>query len=105
MFQIDQLTRIGHLTSPFIEGRGLQTNTPGELLQFIRVVVLNTSYMFGSRAELWFSKPRNPYLLPPAFGERTGLYRCHSDALWSCVVLSEQRSGGGDDSEQSRWEF
>jgi len=39
------------------------------------------------------------------FGERTGLSRCRFDFLWSFVAFSEQRCGGGDVSEQSRWEL
>jgi len=75
------------------------------MLKFIGVIVLATRYEFGSRAELWSTKPRNPYLVAPAFGERTGLSRCRFYSLWSCVAFSEQSSGGGDVSEQSRWEL
>jgi len=105
MFPMDQLTRMVRLTSPALEGRGMQPTTRGELLRFIGVTILATRYEFGSRAELWSNKPRNPYLIAPAFDERTGLSRCRFDSLWSCVVFSEQKSGGRDDSEQSRWEF
>jgi len=83
----------------------MHPTTRGELLRFIGVTILATRYEFGSRAELWSNKPRNPYLIAPAFDERTGLSRCRFDSLWSCVVFSEQKSGGRDDSEQSRWEF
>jgi len=41
----------------------------------------------------------------PDCRERTGLSRCRFDALWSCVAFSEQSTGGGDVSEQSRWEL
>lgn len=69
------------------------------------VLILATRYEFGARAELWATKARNPYLVAPAFGERTSLTRSRFDALWSCLTFSEQRGGGGDDSEQSRWEL
>jgi len=105
MFSMNQLTRMVRLTSPALEGRGMQPTTRGELLKFIGVTMLATRYEFGSRAELWSTKPRNSYLVAPAFGERTGLSRCRFDALWSCVAFSEQTSGGRDDSEQSRWEL
>jgi len=93
---------MAHLTSSELDARGFQPTTRGELLKFFGVVVLATRYEFGSRAELWSTKPRNPYLVAPSFGERTGLSRCRFDALWSCVAFSEQKSGRDDDSEQSR---
>jgi len=96
---------MAHLTSSELDARGFQPTTRGELLKFFGVVVLATRYEFGSRAELWSTKPRNPYLVAPSFGERIGLSRCRFDALWSCVAFSEQKSGGDDDSEQSRWEL
>jgi len=105
MFPMNQLTRMVRLTSPALEGRGMQPTTRGELLKSIGVTILATRYELGSRAELSSTKPRNPYLVAPAFGERTGLSRCRFDALWSCVAFSEQMSGGRDDSEQSRWEL
>jgi len=81
MFPMDQLTRMVRLTSPALEGRGMQPTTRGELLKFIGVTILATHYEFGSRADLWSTKPRNPYLMAPAFGERTGLSRCRFDDL------------------------
>lgn len=105
MFTMDQLMHMVRLTSPKLEARGLPPTTAGEVLKFMGVVILATRYEFGARAELWATKTRNPYLVAPAFGERTGVTRCRFDALWSCLTFSEQRRGGGDDSEQSRWEL
>jgi len=102
---MNQLTRMVCLTSPAPEGRGMQPTTRGELLEFIGVTILPTLYESGSRAELRSTKPRNPYLIAPAFGERTGLSRCRFDALWSSMAFSVQHSSGRDDSEQSRWEL
>jgi len=78
---MDQLTRMLRLSSPALEGRGTQATTRGELLKFMGVTILATRYDFGSRAELWSTKLRNPYLIEPVFGERTGLSRCRFDAL------------------------
>jgi len=105
MFPMNQLTHMVRLTSPALEGHGMQQAFRRELLKFIGVTILAARYKFGSRAELWSTKPRNPYLVAPAFGERTGLSRFRFDALWSCVAFSEQTSGGRDESEQSRWDF
>jgi len=81
MFPMDQLTRMLRQTSFSLEGRGTQPTTRGELLKFMGVTILAIRYDFSSRAELWSTKPRNPYLIEPAFGERTGLSRCRFDAL------------------------
>jgi len=97
--------RMVRLTSPVLEGRGLRRTTRGEVLKLFGVIVLETPYEFGSRAELWSTQLRTSYLVAPAFGERTGLSRCRIDAPWSCVACSEQSSGGGDVSEQGRWEL
>lgn len=40
----------------------------------------------------------------PAFGQRTGLSRAMYEALWSCVIFSEQSVPGGT-TEKSRWEL
>lgn len=105
MFPMDQLTRMVRLTSTNLQGRGLPATTAGEMLKFIGVLILATRYEFGARAELWATKARNPYLVAPAFGERTGLSRCRFDALWTSLRFSERRCGGDDDSEESRWEL
>jgi len=75
------------------------------MLKFIGFIVLATRYETGSRAELSSTKPRNPYLVAPAFGARTRLSRCRFDALWFCVAFREQSSRGGGVSEQSRWDI
>lgn len=103
IFPADQLVRMVRLTSTNLRARGMQPTTPGEVLKFIGVVLLGTSYEFGSRADLWVTKPRNKYLLAPAFGERTGLPRARFDALWSCMTFSAQ-TVDGDTSENGRWQ-
>eukprot|EP00170_Pyropia_yezoensis_P004689 contig_19035_g4703 len=89
MFPMDQLTRMVRLTSTNLQGRGLPATTAGEMLKFIGVLILATRYEFGARAELWATKARNPYLVAPAFGERTGLSRCRFDALWTAEGVPE----------------
>lgn len=102
MFPMDQLMHMVRLTSPKLEARGQPPTTAGEVLKFMGVLILATRYEFGACAELWATEARNPYLVAPAFRERTGLTRFCFDALWSCLTFSEQRGGGGNDSEQSR---
>jgi len=92
------------LTSAKLQARGMRPTTGGEVLKLIGVTVLATRYEFGSRADLWATRPRNKYLVAPAFSERTGMPRSRFDSLWSCLTFSKQSEGGGD-SEKSRWQL
>jgi len=105
MFPREQLVRILRLPSAVLEGRVLRPTIRAEMLTVFGVIVFATRYESGSRAKLWSTRPSSPYLVWLAFVERTGVSRCHFDALRSCVAFSEQSSGGGDVSEQSRWEL
>ena len=53
MFPMNQLMRMVRLTSPALEGRGMQPAYRRELLKFIGVTILAARYEFGSRAKLW----------------------------------------------------
>jgi len=92
------------LTSAKLQARGMRPTTGGEVLKLIGVTVLATRYEFGSRADLWATRPRKKYLVAPAFSERTGMPRSRFDSLWSCLTFSKQSEGGGD-SEKSRWQL
>jgi len=104
MFAMRQLAFMVRLTFAKLQARGMRPTTGGEVLKFIGVTVLATCYEFGARADLWATRPRNKYLVAPAFGERPGMPRSRFDSLWSCLTFSEQ-SKGGRDSEESRWQL
>lgn len=60
-------------------------------------------FEFGARADMWSTKARSKYLVAPAFGQRTGMPRARFEALWSCLVFSQQTGAPGDTSEGNRW--
>jgi len=96
MFPMGQLALMISLTSAKLQARGMRPTTRGEVLKFIGVTVPVTRYEFSSRADLWAKRPRNRYMVAPAFGERTGVPRSRFESLWSCLTFSEQSEGGGD---------
>eukprot|EP00170_Pyropia_yezoensis_P004871 contig_19818_g4885 len=104
MFPMDKLLRMVRVTSIKLLPRGAQPTTAGEVLEFIGVTLLATRYEFCSCADLWSTKARNKYMRAPGFGQHTGLSRPRYDALWSCVIFSEQAAGEAT-SEKRRWEL
>jgi len=107
VFPQKQLSLITQLTSAKLQLRRLPPTSPGEVLKLFGVLILATRFEFGSRAELWATKPRSKHMPAPAFGSRTGMPRHRFDALWSALTFSRQPPGGpaSDDpsGERYRW--
>jgi len=105
MFRMDQQTRMVRFTSSKLEARGMQPTNGGEILKWVGVTLLATRYESGARADLSAMRACRRYMLSPAFGERTGMWRRRFDALWSSMTFSQQTGGADDASEKRRWQF
>ena len=103
MLPLDQLIRMVRLTSVKLSARRLRATTAGEVLKFVRVLLLGTRYEFGSRSEFSSTTARNKYIPAPGFGHLTRMSRDPFDSLWSCMAYSEVCTDPAVSSERRRW--
>ena len=104
LFPPQQLQLILQLTNNELAIARKNYMTAGEIVKFFGVMLLVTSFEFGSRASLWSNVTTNKYIPAPSFG-LTGMPRKRFDDLWMCIRFSEQPRNRPSDmtSEQYRW--
>ena len=104
LFPPQQLQFILQLTNNELAMARKNYTTAGEIVKFLRVMLLVTRFEFGSRASLWSNVTTNKYIPAPSFG-LTGMPWKRFDDLWMCIQFSEQPPNRPSDmtSEQYRW--
>ena len=90
MFPQNQLMEMLRLTNRELRGKEEKSTTIGEMVKFVGLCILITSFQFSSRRDLWSQTARSKYV--PAFklGQLTGMSQNIFDMIWSCLRWSHQ---------------
>jgi len=103
MLPLTQLSWMVRLTSVKLSARRLRAITAGEVLKFVRVLLLGTRYQFGSRSEFRSTTARNKYIPAPGSGHLTRMSRDPFDSLSSCMAYSEECTDPAVSFARRRW--